>query len=301
MANPKHRSRKNPDIRKQIRLSESEEIATLEEWIKSGKPDSGTNPLSFPRLPSGTPVGRLADGGFSRYAGCKRFDRLPLSQKTKDGLKQNKFVTMSDIQRASLPHSLCERDVIGAAKTGSGKTLAFIIPILEKLYRLRWSLEDGVGSIVISPTKELANQLFDILTLVGRHHSFSAGLLIGGRRDVDAEKECVNSLNILVCTPGRLLQHMNETRDFQCSQLQVLVLDEADRILDQGFKNDLDAIISQLPRRRQTLLFSATQTKSVRDLARLSLKDPEYLSVHSESVTATPENLSQIVMEVPIG
>lgn len=84
-------------------------------------------------------------------------------------------------------------------------------------------------------------------------------------------------------------------------RIQVLVLDEADRILDQGFKNDLDAIISQLPRRRQTLLFSATQTKSVRDLARLSLKDPEYLSVHSESVTATPENLNQIVMEVPIG
>lgn len=81
----------------------------------------------------------------------------------------------------------------------------------------------------------------------------------------------------------------------------MLVLDEADRILDQGFKKDLDAIISQLPRRRQTLLFSATQTKSVRDLARLSLKDPEYLSVHSESVTATPENLNQIVMEVPIG
>lgn len=128
MENPKHRLRKNPKLRKQIRLSESEEIATLEEWIKSGKPDSGTNPLSFPPIPSGTPVGRLADGGFSRYAGCKRFDQLPLSQKTKDGLKK-KFVTMSDIQRASLPHSLCERDVLGAAKTGSGKTLAFIIPV----------------------------------------------------------------------------------------------------------------------------------------------------------------------------
>ncbi|KAA8523687.1 hypothetical protein F0562_010110 [Nyssa sinensis] len=207
---------------------------------------------------------------------------------------------MTDIQRASLPHALCGRDILGAAKTGSGKTLAFIIPVLEKLYRTRWGPEDGVGSIIISPTRELASQLFEVLKSVGKHHSFSAGLLIGGRKDVDAEKEHVNELNILVCTPGRLLQHMDETPNFDCSQLQVLVLDEADRILDVGFKKALNAIISQLPKYRQTLLFSATQTKSVQDLARLSLKDPEYLSVHDESVTATPNRLHQTAMIVPL-
>ncbi|XP_008796096.2 DEAD-box ATP-dependent RNA helicase 32 [Phoenix dactylifera] len=284
--------------RKQRRLSEAREIELLDSRIEAMKPDSGTNPLSIPPPPPTAPVGRIP-GGFSPYAGCKLFRQLPISQKTKDGLAP-KYTEMSEIQRASLPHSLCGRDILGAAKTGSGKTLAFIIPIIEKLYRARWGPEDGVGSIIISPTKELAGQLFEELKTVGKHHGLSAGLLIGGRKDVDEEKQRVNSLNILVCTPGRLLQHMDETPNFECSQLQVLVLDEADRILDAGFKKELDAIISQLPKQRQTLLFSATQTKSVKDLARLSLKDPEYISVHAESMTATPERLKQIAMIVPL-
>ncbi|XP_062169941.1 DEAD-box ATP-dependent RNA helicase 32 [Alnus glutinosa] len=291
---------KSRNLRKQNRLSETQEIELLNSWIQSQKPDSGSNPISLPPLPSNERIGRLDDASFSRYAGATRFEQLPISQRTRDGLRDAKYVEMTDIQRASLPHALCERDILGAAKTGSGKTLAFVIPILEKLYRERWGPEDGVGSIIISPTRELAGQLFDVLRSVGKHHNFSAGLLIGGRKDVDTEKERVNELNILVCTPGRLLQHMDETPNFECSQLQVLVLDEADRILDVGFKKALNAIISQLPKNRQTLLFSATQTKSVQDLARLSLKDPEYLSVHEESVTATPNRLQQTAMVVPL-
>jgi hypothetical protein len=92
---------------------------------------------------------------------------------------------------------------------------------LEKLYKERWGSEDGVGSIIISPTRELAGQLFDVLKTVGKFHNFSAGLLIGGRKEVEMEKEHVNVLSILVCTPGRLLQHMDETPNFDCSQLQV--------------------------------------------------------------------------------
>lgn len=98
---------------------------------------------------------------------------------------------------------------------------ALVLQILEKLYRARWGPEDGVGCIIMSPTRELASQLFEVLKGVGKHHGFSAGLLIGGRKDVDAEKERINDLNILVCTPGRLLQHMDETPNFECSQLQV--------------------------------------------------------------------------------
>lgn len=93
--------------------------------------------------------------------------------------------------------------------------------MIEKLYRLKWGSIDGVGAIIISPTRELAVQIFDELRKVGKHHSISAGLLIGGRKGVDTEKETVNNLNILVCTPGRLLQHMDETPNFDCSQLQV--------------------------------------------------------------------------------
>ncbi|KAJ6776501.1 RNA HELICASE [Salix koriyanagi] len=228
---------KSKQMRKGRHEEEQEEISKLNRWIDSQKPDSGTNPLSLPPLPKDAPIGILQDDKFSRYSGATMFKELPLSKRTLDG------------------------DILGAAKTGSGKTLAFIIPILEKLYKERWGPEDGVGSIIISPTRELAGQLFDVLKTVGKLHNFSAGLLIGGRKEVEMEKEHVNALNILVCTPGRLLQHMDETPNFDCSQLQVLVLDEADRILDVGFKKTLNAIVAQLPKRRQTLLFSATQTK----------------------------------------
>lgn len=100
-------------------------------------------------------------------------------------------------------------------------SLPFPFQLLEKLYRERWCRDDGVGVIVLSPTRELAIQTFLVLNSVGRHHDFSAGLLIGGRKGVKEEKERANKLNILVCTPGRLLQHMNETEHFFCSQLQV--------------------------------------------------------------------------------
>ncbi|XP_074317773.1 DEAD-box ATP-dependent RNA helicase 32-like [Silene latifolia] len=287
-------------LAKQRRLTEKEEIQMLKQWIEFGKPDPGLNPLSLPPLPDDSPVGKLDENTFSRYAGCHLFKHLPLSRNTKDGLRNSKFEKMTDVQRASLPHSLCGRDILGAAQTGSGKTLAFLIPVLEKLYKERWGPEFGVGCIILSPTRELATQLFGVLNSVGKYHGLSAGLLIGGRKGVDTEKERVHELNILVCTPGRLLQHMDETTNFECSQLQILVLDEADRILDAGFKKEVNAIISQLPRTRQTLLFSATQTKSVQDLARLSLKDPEYLSVHEEATTATPENLVQTATVVPL-
>ncbi|KAK6269668.1 hypothetical protein POUND7_006773 [Theobroma cacao] len=300
MRRPKSRT-----VRKKHKENEFQEIEVLNEWIESQKPESGFNPLSLDPLQSKMPIGRIVDPqsgavSFSRYAGARKFYELPISKRAKNGLEEGGFKKMTDIQVASLPHALCGRDILGAAKTGSGKTLAFVIPVLEKLYRERWGPEDGVGSIIISPTRELAGQLFDVLKTVGKYHNFSAGLLIGGRKGVDTEKERVNELNILVCTPGRLLQHMDETPNFDCSQLQVLVLDEADRILDIGFKKTLNAIVSQLPKCRQTMLFSATQTKSVQDLARLSLKDPEYLSVHEEAVTATPNRLQQTAMIVPL-
>nr|XP_043623004.1 DEAD-box ATP-dependent RNA helicase 32-like [Erigeron canadensis] len=290
---------KSKQNRIQNRTSEVQEIELLSKWIEFGKPESGSNPLSLLPLPAKSPVGRIDENTFSQYAGCTKFEQLPVSKKLKDGLRQSGYKVMTSIQRASLPHSICGRDILGAAKTGSGKTLAFIIPVLEKLYKARWGLEDGVGSIIMSPTRELADQIFAVLKSVGKHHGFSAGLLIGGN-EYDEEKDLVNRMNILICTPGRLLKHMDTTPNFDCSQLQVLVLDEADRILDAGFKKEVNAIISQLPKHRQTLLFSATQTKSVKDLARLSLKDPEYVAVDEEAIAATPTRLQQKVILVPL-
>lgn len=185
------------------------------------------------------------------------------------------------------------RDILGAAKTGSGKTLAFIIPILETLYRLNWSKVDGLGALILSPTRELALQIFDVLRKVGsRHHTISAGLVIGGK-DVKEEKFRVGGMNIIIGTPGRVLQHMDESPTFNCDSLKMLVLDEADRILDMGFEKEVNAILKNLPTFKQTLLFSATQTTSVKQLARLSLKNPEIISVHAEEEISTPVQLDQ--------
>ncbi|CAN0547210.1 unnamed protein product, partial [Ectocarpus sp. 8 AP-2014] len=115
-------------------------------------------------------------------------------------------------------------------------------------------------------------QIFEVLREFGKHHQLSAGLITGGKKEFREEQASVIKMNILVATPGRLLQHLEQTPGFDPSLLQVLVLDEADRILDMGFRDQLNSILEYLPPSRQTMLFSATQTKSIKDLARLSLR-----------------------------
>lgn len=150
---------------------------------------------------------------------------------------------------------------------------------------------DGVGAIIISPTRELAYQIFETLKKVGSFHDFSAGLIIGGK-NLKFERSRMDQCNIIICTPGRLLQHMDENPLFDAINMQILVLDEADRCLDLGFEQTMNAIIENLPSERQTLLFSATQTKSVKDLARLSLNNPVYVAPH-EQQSQTPSALNQ--------
>jgi ATP-dependent RNA helicase DDX10/DBP4 len=228
------------------------------------------------------------------------FKNMPLSNKSIQGLNDAKLTIATEIQAATLPHALSGRDILGAAKTGSGKTLAFVIPLIEKLYRERWSLDDGLSAIIITPTRELALQIFEVIRIVGKKHDLSAGLITGGKKEYEGEQQRIIKMNILVATPGRLLQHFEETPGFNASQLMVLVLDEADRILDLGFKQQLDSILGYLPSSRQTMLFSATQTKSVKDLARLSLNSPEYLAVHANDEEVTPKQLIQNYVISPL-
>lgn len=227
------------------------------------------------------------------------FASLPLSQPTASGLEASHYKTLTDIQKKAVPLALKGSDILGAAKTGSGKTLAFLVPVLENLYRRRWTELDGLGALILSPTRELAIQIFEVLRKIGRYHTFSAGLIIGGK-SLQEERERLGRMNILVCTPGRMLQHMDQTAAFEIDNLQMLVLDEADRIMDMGFQRDVDAIVEHLPKERQTLLFSATQTKKVSDLARLSLRDPEYVSVHEAATSATPSTLQQNYVVTPL-
>ena len=218
---------------------------------------------------------------------------------TSKGLDASHFKTLTDIQSKAVPLALKGRDILGAAKTGSGKTLSFLVPVLENLYRQKWTELDGLGALIISPTRELAIQIFEVLRKIGRYHTFSAGLVIGGR-SLQEERERLGRMNILVCTPGRMLQHMDQTAAFEVDNLQMLVLDEADRIMDMGFQSSVDAILEHLPKQRQTMLFSATQTKKVSDLGRLSLRDPEYVAVHEAASSATPSTLQQHYVVTPL-
>ncbi|KAI1843849.1 hypothetical protein JX266_009905 [Neoarthrinium moseri] len=234
-----------------------------------------------------------------KTAEITKFTDLPLSTPTASGLEASHFQNLTDIQAKAVGPALKSRDILGAAKTGSGKTLAFLVPVLEALFRAQWTEHDGLGALVISPTRELAVQTFEVLRKIGRYHTFSAGLIIGGK-SLREEAERLGRMNILICTPGRMLQHLDQTAGFSVDSLQVLVLDEADRIMDMGFQTAVDALLEHLPKSRQTLLFSATQSRKVSDLARLSLKDPEYIAVHEAAASATPTTLTQHYLVTPL-
>jgi ATP-dependent RNA helicase DDX10/DBP4 len=228
------------------------------------------------------------------------FEEFPISKRTLQGLRANRFHKMTPIQLACIPQALAGKDILGEARTGSGKTIAFLVPILEKLSQLKWTRHDGLGALIISPTRELAIQIFKVLQLVGSKHDFSAGCIVGGR-DFGAEKVGVPTASILISTPGRLVQHIEQTPSFDVSNLKVLVLDEADRILDLGFKEEMDQILDALAPsdgQRQTLLFSATLVNSVKRLAALSMNQPEIISISRDEVV--PSKLKQYWMEVDI-
>lgn len=248
---------------------------------------------------------------FTTSTPVEHFDQLPLSTRTLKGLKSAHFTTPTPIQALSIPMSLKKQDVLGSARTGSGKTLAFLIPLLERLYLERWGPMDGLGAVVLSPTRELAIQTFNALRSIGGHHTFSAGLVIGGKSLKD-EQDRLSRMNILIATPGRLLQHFDSTVGLDTSSVKFLVLDEADRLLDLGFLPTLRAIIQHISpaassssltaNSRQTLLFSATQSPNLVQLAKLSLNHPVYVNVNQpgEEGGHMPPGLEQYYAVVPL-
>ncbi|XP_058128593.1 probable ATP-dependent RNA helicase DDX10 [Anopheles ziemanni] len=227
------------------------------------------------------------------------FKSFPLSKKTLTGLSEAGYIKPTTIQRNCILPGLRGEDILAAAKTGSGKTLAFLIPIIERLYTLKWTRLDGLGALIITPTRELALQIFETMAQIGSHHDITTGLIIGGQ-NLKHERNLLHNLNVMISTPGRLLQHMDQNPLFDATNLKVLVLDEADRCLDLGFKSAMDAILENLPQIRQTLLFSATQTKSVCDLARVNLKDPRCIAPHEHEAIATPVKLQQSYVTVEL-
>ncbi|KIW11434.1 ATP-dependent RNA helicase has1 [Exophiala spinifera] len=223
------------------------------------------------------------------------FSDLSLSERTMKALTDMNFTQMTEIQRRGIPPLLAGRDVLGAAKTGSGKTLAFLIPAIEMLHALRFKPRNGTGVVVVSPTRELALQIFGVARELMAHHTQTFGIVIGGaNRSAEAEK-LTKGVNLLIATPGRLLDHLQNTKGFVYKNVKALVIDEADRILEVGFEDEMRQIVKILPKEdRQTMLFSATQTTKVEDLARISLRPgPLYINVDHKKEHSTVEGLEQ--------
>ncbi|KUF88527.1 Phosphatidylinositol-4-phosphate-5-kinase (Pi-PIPK-D2) [Phytophthora nicotianae] len=235
-----------------------------------------------------------------RYFSSEEFASLPLSEPTRKALADMGFTKMTKIQSKSIRPLLAGQDLLGAAKTGSGKTLSFLIPAVELLHKVRFTARKGTGCIVISPTRELALQIYGVVRDICKYHSQTHGIVMGGaNRRAEAER-LVKGVNILISTPGRLLDHLQNTKAFIYHNLQILVIDEADRILSIGFEEEMRQIIKCIPKERQTMLFSATQTKKVEDLARLSIKEkPVYVGVEEEDTKATVATLEQGYVVTP--
>ena len=219
-----------------------------------------------------------------------------ISEATLKGIADMGFTHMTDIQARTIPHLLEGRDLIGAAKTGSGKTLAFLLPAVELIYKLKFMPRNGTGVMIISPTRELSMQTFGVLRELLKHHYHTYGLVMGGANRATEAQKLAKGINVLVATPGRLLDHLQNTKDFLYKNLQCLIIDEADRILDVGFEEEMKRIIKLLPKKRQTMLFSATTTKKTEDLIKVALKkEPIYVGLEDKETetSATVTGLEQ--------
>ena len=227
------------------------------------------------------------------------FDNLGLSADLLANVAREGYTEPTPVQGAAIPLIINGRDVLAAAQTGTGKTAAFVLPILE---RLRHQANTGhsparhpVRALILTPTRELAVQVAEAVKTYGRGVPLRSAVVYGGTR-IDPEiKTLWQGVEILVATPGRLLDHIGQ-RSVNLSQVEILVLDEADRMLDMGFIPDVRRIVGSIPARRQTLLFSATFSEQVRRLAGEFLTDAETVEVAARNSIA--DNLTQVLYPV---
>jgi ATP-dependent RNA helicase RhlE len=210
------------------------------------------------------------------------FDDLPLHPRLRAGIREMGYSEPTAIQEGTIPDAVHGRDLIGTAQTGTGKTAAFLLPILERLLNRP---PGRIYALVLTPTRELALQADGFLRQLGRHTGLHGAAVYGGVGMGPQESALRGGAEIVVATPGRLLDHMSRGYvDFR--SLEILVLDEADRMLDMGFLPDVRRIVDRLPRHRQTMLFSATMPPEVVRLSRDFLREPKMVHVPAETVAA---------------
>jgi len=212
------------------------------------------------------------------------FHTMSLSRPILKGLSSMNFSAPTPIQAKAIPVALLGKDVVGGAQTGSGKTGAFLIPILERLlYRPKKVATTRVA--ILMPTRELALQCFSVAKKLAAFTDITFGQAIGGLNSREQEKELKKRPDIVIATPGRFIDFMRNSSSFQVDTIEIMVLDEADRMLEEGFADELNEILNTIPKSRQTMLFSATMTSKVDDLIRVGLQRPVRLMVDSQRST----------------
>ncbi len=224
------------------------------------------------------------------------FQDFGLAEPISRALTEENYHTPTPIQAQTIPLALTGRDVVGIAQTGTGKTASFALPILNRILDNRARPQPkGCRALVLSPTRELSGQILDSFNAYGRHMRLTSALAIGGVPMGRQVRALMGGVDILVATPGRLLDlvHGNALR---LGGVEFLVLDEADRMLDMGFINDIRKIVAKLPLKRQTLFFSATMPKAISELAEAMLNDPAHVAV--TPVSSTAERISQRIIQV---
>lgn len=218
------------------------------------------------------------------------FDDLGLSRALLKGVSALGFTRPTRIQASTIPFALQGKDICGGAVTGSGKTLAFLLPVLERLqYRARGVAASRV--LILLPTRELAVQCYEVAGKLAAFSDVSVALVAGGLPMRPQEAELRRRPEIVIATPGRLIDHLENTPQFNLDSIEILVLDEADRMLEAGFEAELERIVAACSTGRQTLLFSASMTENVEDLIRLAMNSPIKLFVDAQGALA--KNLAQ--------
>ncbi|HEY2248121.1 MAG TPA: DEAD/DEAH box helicase [Bradyrhizobium sp.] len=224
------------------------------------------------------------------------FQEFGLADVIARALREENYVTPTPIQTQTIPLALTGRDVVGIAQTGTGKTAAFALPILHRLLQNRIKVQPkSCRVLVLSPTRELSGQILDSFNAYGRHMRLSSTLTIGGVPMGRQVRSLMGGVEVLVATPGRLLD-LVQSNGLKLGQVEYLVLDEADRMLDMGFINDIRKIVAKLPARRQTLFFSATMPKDIAELAEAMLRDPARVAVTPAATTV--ERITQRIIQV---
>jgi len=227
----------------------------------------------------------------TEIAAAPRFDTLPLDPKLLRAVADQGYASMTPIQAKAIPLVLSGRDVMGAAQTGTGKTAAFSIPLLQKMLRHENSsmspARHPVRALCLAPTRELADQVANNIKAYAKHSNLRVAVVFGGVDMKPQTAELKAGVEVLIATPGRLLDHI-EAKNCVLNQVEYVVLDEADRMLDIGFLPDLQRILSYLPKgNRQTLLFSATFSPEIKRLAQSYLNDPITVEVARANATAS--------------